>query len=125
MAMRWLIPGRITSPSGLSDIPRSLPNTVFCITRDVTKAMMGFLSRRWAWASLKRSRTFLLAITSRGDGVTGRRDRFEQAGRLRREQVRRDDASGELLARRGSDGAVGKAPVAGIVDGRVQVAQIA
>ena len=39
-------PVRVCYPSGLSDVPRSLPNTVFCITRDVTKAITGFLARR-------------------------------------------------------------------------------
>jgi len=73
MAMRWLIPGRIVSPSGLSDVPRSLPNTVFCITLDVTNAMTGFFVQALR-LGLSQQIEDLLA----GNDVQGRRrDRHE------------------------------------------------
>jgi len=46
MAMRWLMPGRISSPRDSRDSRMSLPSTVFWITLQGIKAMRGFLSRR-------------------------------------------------------------------------------
>ena len=56
-------------------------------------------------------------------GDVGQRNGLQQIQRLRREQIRRDDVAGELLAVGGNDVAIGA--VAGVVDRGVEVAQIA